>query len=88
MGFARQEYWSGSPFPPPGNIPNPEMEPESPALQADSLLPTSPREVCEIYCPNLLSFHPFYFFFFFPSQGVIYFLKIMSWVVILSMNFT
>ena len=45
------------------------------------------REVCEIYCPNLLSFHPFYFFFF-PSQGIIYFLKIMSWIVILSMNFT
>ena len=41
MGFSRQEYWSGLPFPPPGDLPNPGMEPVSPAapaLQADSLL--------------------------------------------------
>ena len=38
MGFPRQEYWSGLPFPPPGNLPNPETEPTFPALQADSLL--------------------------------------------------
>ena len=40
MGFSRQEYWSGLPCPPPGNLPNPGIEtasPESPALQADSL---------------------------------------------------
>ena len=37
MGFSRQEYWSGLPFLSPGNLPNPENEPESPALQADSL---------------------------------------------------
>ena len=36
--FSRQEYWSGLPFPPPGCLPNPELEPWSPALQADSLL--------------------------------------------------
>ena len=39
MGFSRQEYWIGLPFPAPGNLPNPEMEPSSPAtptLQADS----------------------------------------------------
>ena len=29
MGFSRQEYWSGLPFPPPGDFPNPEMEPAS-----------------------------------------------------------
>ena len=37
MGFCRQEYWSGLPFPPPGNLPNPGIEtesPVSPALQA------------------------------------------------------
>ena len=38
MGFFRQEYWSGLPFPCPGNLPNPGIEPRSPALQADSLL--------------------------------------------------
>ena len=40
MGFFRQEYWSGWPFPPPGDFPNPGIEPsspEAPALQADSL---------------------------------------------------
>ena len=31
MGFSRQEYWSGSPFPSPGNLPNPGIEPGSPA---------------------------------------------------------
>ena len=36
MGFPRQEYWSGLPFPPPGDLPDPEIEPKSPALQADS----------------------------------------------------
>ena len=38
MGFFRQEYWSGLPFPPPGDIPDPGIEPRSPAPQADSLL--------------------------------------------------
>jgi len=37
MGFSRQEYWSGLPFPSLGDLPNPGIEPESPALQADSL---------------------------------------------------
>ena len=32
MGFSRQEYWSGLPFPAPGDLPNPGIEPESPAL--------------------------------------------------------
>ena len=35
MGFSRQEYSSGLPFPPPGDLPNPSIEPRSPALQAD-----------------------------------------------------
>ena len=45
MGFPRQEYWSGLPFPPPGALPNPGIEPGSPALQADSL----PSELPEKY---------------------------------------
>ena len=36
MGFSRQEYWSGLPFPSPGDLPNPGIEPRSPALQADA----------------------------------------------------
>ena len=35
--FSRQEYWSGYPFPSPGDLPDPGIEPGSPALQADSL---------------------------------------------------
>ena len=38
-GFSRQEYWSGLPCPPPGDLPNPGFEPRSPTLQVDSLLP-------------------------------------------------
>ena len=37
MGFSRQEYWSGLPFPSPGDLPDPGIEPRSPALQADAL---------------------------------------------------
>ena len=37
MRFSRQGYWSGLPFPSPGDLPNPGIEPVSPALQADSL---------------------------------------------------
>ena len=37
MGFSRQEYWSGLPFPSPEDLPDPRIEPRSPALQADSL---------------------------------------------------
>ena len=36
MGLCRQEYWSGLIFPSPGDLPNPGIEPTSPALQADS----------------------------------------------------
>ena len=42
MGFSRQVYWSGLPFLSPGDLPNPGIEPGSPALQADSLLSEPP----------------------------------------------
>src|SRR5574337_949145 len=60
-GFSRQEYWSGLPCPPPGDLPNPGIELRSPTLQADSLpselsgnsdtlaFPFYPREVWKIY---------------------------------------
>ena len=41
MEFSRQEYWSGLPFPSPGDLPNPGIEPRSPALQAEAL-PSEP----------------------------------------------
>ena len=41
MGFSRQEYWTGLPCPPPGDLPDPKI-PRSPALQADSLLSEPP----------------------------------------------
>ena len=37
MGFSKQEYWNGLPFPSPGDRPNPGIEPGSPALLVDSL---------------------------------------------------
>ena len=37
VGFSRQEYWSGLPFPSPRDLPNPGIEPRSPTLQADAL---------------------------------------------------
>ena len=40
-GFSRQEYWSGLPFPSPEDLPDPRIEPRSPALQADAL-PSEP----------------------------------------------
>ena len=47
MGFPRQEYWSELPFPLPEDLPNPETEPRSPALQADSLSAELPgRPTC------------------------------------------
>ena len=44
MGFSRQESWSGLPFPSPGDLPKPGIEPGSPALQAGSL-PSKPWDV-------------------------------------------
>ena len=42
MGFSRQEYWSGLPFPSPGDLPGPGIEPGSPALEADTLTSEPP----------------------------------------------
>ena len=42
MEFSRPEYWSGQPFPSPGDLPNPGIEARSPALQVDSL-PAEPQ---------------------------------------------
>ena len=42
MEFSRPDYWSGQPFPSPGDLPNPGIQPRSPALQTDSL-PAKPQ---------------------------------------------
>ena len=55
MGFPRQEYWSGLPFPPPGVLPIIAIEAMSPALQADSL-PSEPQGK-----PPKIAFHCFSF---------------------------
>ena len=44
MEFYRQKYWSGLPFPSPGDLPNPGIEPKSPALQADIFFLTALRQ--------------------------------------------
>ena len=44
MGFSRQEYWSGLPFPSPGDLPDPGIQPGSPTLEADTLTSEPPRK--------------------------------------------
>ena len=44
VGFSRQEYWSGLPFPSPGDLPDPGIEPRSPALQTDPLTSEPPAQ--------------------------------------------
>ena len=61
MGFSRQGYWSGLPCPPPGDVPEPGIEPRSPTLQVDSLPfePPGKLKICltgskklrKPYCP-------------------------------------
>ena len=50
MEFSRPEYWSGYPFPSPGDLPNPGIEPGSPALQEDSLPAELPRKPKKVWC--------------------------------------
>ena len=64
MGFSRQEYWSGLPFPSPGDLPNPGIKPRSPALQADTLTSEPPLQghkydhdlgpISWSFCPKVL----------------------------------
>ena len=56
LEFSRQEYWSGLPFPSLGDLPDPGIEPGSPALHADSLL-SEPSEMCNIKHFLLQFFH-------------------------------
>ena len=60
MGFSRQEYWSGLPFPSPGDLPDPGIKPGSPALRGDAL----PSEL-----PSLCSFKNFPLKIFMKKSG-------------------
>ena len=55
MGFSRQEYWSGLPFPSPGDLPNPGIKPRFPALQADSLPAEPPGTPSHLQGPPQIS---------------------------------
>ena len=52
LGFSRQEYWSGLPFPSPADLPNPGIKPGSPVLQADAL-PSEPPDLIDTDWPFL-----------------------------------
>ena len=69
-GFSRQEYWSGLPCPPPGDLPNPGIEPRSPTLQVDSL-PSEPPEK-PISSPIYIA-----------ANGIILFFLMAAWYFIL-----
>ena len=82
LEFSRQEYWSGLPFPSPGDLPNPGIKPGSPSLQADSLSSEPPGKPIYILIPlkckhlraspMIISFNPTVFltiwFFSFSSK--------------------
>ena len=57
MGLPWQEHWSGLPCPPPGHLPNPGIEPASPALQAVSLLLSHCELIVNVEKSHKLSFH-------------------------------
>ena len=59
MGFSRQEYWSGLPFPSPGDLPDSGIEPGSPALQADALT-SQPGSKLRKECIQAVYCHPAY----------------------------
>ena len=53
MGFSRREYWSGLPFPSPGDLPNPGIEPRSPTFQADALTSEPPGKPLVAYAKSI-----------------------------------
>ena len=61
MGFSRQEYWNRLPFPPPGYLPDPGIEPGSPALQADSLYQEAVISTCKTLQPHHIDVLIFFF---------------------------
>ena len=59
MGFSRQEYWSGLPFPSPGGLCDPGIEPRSPTLQADTFNHcTTFNSTLQVTCKSMTKFQP------------------------------
>ena len=73
MEFSRQEYWSGLPFPSPGDLPNPGTEPGSPALEADALSSEPPEIffIIEAFVSVL------------PQKNAIFFLNLSNYHILL-----
>ena len=75
LEFSRQKYWSGLPFPSPGDLPNSGIKSRSPTLQADCLPTATQGSPVEMLCdfPISVAFHwqlyvPNHYYFFFCSQ--------------------
>ena len=64
-GFSRQEYWSGLPWPPPGDLPSPGIEPGSPELKVDSLLFEPPGKPIPTGSRYLQMIYLIYMYFFY-----------------------
>ena len=64
MGFSRQEYWSGVPFPSSGDLPDPGINPGSPAFQADALTSEPPGKPIVLQSETKVSFIIFFSFVF------------------------
>ena len=62
MGFSRQEYWRGLPFPSPGDLPDPGIEPGPPSLEADALTSEPPRKPYRMLMfTQMFKFHKIFF---------------------------
>ena len=75
LGFSRQEYWSGVPFLSPGDLPDPGIEPGSPAFQADALSSEPRRVIMKIKLSllfSIVSALKSFFFLFLKSFLVFY----------------
>ena len=93
MEFSRQEYWSGLPFPSPEDLPDPGIDPRSPALQADSLLtesPGKPINVCKTYSisPSFTFDMRIYVLFFFFTVSLAGSLSVLLIFTVSSKNMT
>ena len=74
-GFSRQEYWSGLPFPPTGDLPNPEIEPMSHALTG-KFFTTEPPGKPNIYIYlNVINIHYIAYIIIIPNKYCIHFLQ-------------
>ena len=79
MEFSRHNYWSGLPFPSPGDLSNQGIEPGSPALQVDSLPSESPRKLI-FYLESLRSFPRTYMWLMTERQARCLIFNIMAYV--------